>query len=101
MKKKVLIGMSGGIDSSVAAYLLLQAGYEVEGITLRLWGDSGEEEKDWKSRSCCKVGIARYVSEKLGIKHSVIDISDKFREEIIGQFLAEYTLGRTPNPCVR
>ena len=101
MKKRVLIGMSGGIDSSVAAYLLLQSGYEVAGITLRLWGDSGEEEKDWKSRSCCKIGIARYVAERLGIKHSVIDISDQFREHIIGQFLAEYTSGRTPNPCVR
>ncbi len=101
MKKRVLIGMSGGIDSSVAAYLLLQSGHEVEGITLRLWGDSGEEEKDWKSRSCCKIGIARYVAERLGIKHSVIDISDQFRADIIGQFLTEYTSGRTPNPCVR
>jgi tRNA-specific 2-thiouridylase len=101
MKMRVLIGMSGGIDSSVAAYLLLKSGYEVEGITLRLWGDAGEDEKDWKSRSCCKIGIARYVAEKLGIKHSVVDISNQFKEEIIGQFLAEYTLGRTPNPCVR
>lgn len=101
MKKRVLVGMSGGIDSSVAVHLLLRSGYDVEGITLRLWGDSGEEEKDWKSRSCCKIGIARYVAEKLGIKHSVVDISNQFREEIIGQFLAEYTLGRTPNPCVR
>lgn len=100
-KKKVLVGMSGGVDSSVAAYLLLQSGFEVEGITLRLWGDVDEDEKDWKSRSCCKIGIARYVAERLGIPHSVIDISNQFKQDIIEQFLAEYTSGTTPNPCVR
>lgn len=100
-KKRVLIGMSGGVDSSVAAYLLLQTGFEVEGITLRLWGDTNEDEKDWKSRSCCKVGIARYVAERLKIPHSVIDISNRFRQDVIEQFLIEYTSGSTPNPCIR
>lgn len=100
-KKRVLIGMSGGVDSSVAAYLLLGSGFEVEGITLRLWGDTNEDEKDWKSRSCCKVGIARYVAERLGIQHSFIDISNRFRQDVIEQFLIGYTSGSTPNPCVR
>lgn len=100
-RRRVLIGMSGGVDSSVAAYLLLRSGFEVEGITLRLWGDADEDEKDWKSRSCCKIGIARYVAKRLGIPHSVIDISDQFRQDVIEQFLIEYTSGSTPNPCIR
>lgn len=86
--KKILIGMSGGVDSSAAALLLLKQGYEAGGCTLRLTdGDSGEAD-------------AKSVCDKLGIPHTVIDLRDMFREKVIDKFAESYILGETPNPCL-
>lgn len=100
----VLLGMSGGVDSSVAAALLVQQGYKVQGITLQVWEQEDETaatSKRWQERGCCKVGVARYVAEKLGIQHEVIDTRRTFRSGVIDDFLEGYLSGTTPNPCVR
>ncbi len=89
MNKKVLIGMSGGVDSSVAAYLLKNQGYEVYGATMRLHDYTASAEKD-----------AQAICKKLGIDFSVFDLRDKFKQHIIDNFVNEYKGGRTPNPCI-
>lgn len=103
-RPRVLVGMSGGVDSSVAAALLLEQGYEVIGVTIKTYnyeevgGNSGNES------SCCSLeGIndARRVCLQLGIPHLVVDLTEPFRQQIIEDFVAEYFRGRTPNPCVR
>ncbi|MFQ5455747.1 MAG: tRNA 2-thiouridine(34) synthase MnmA [Nitrospirota bacterium] len=99
--KKVVIGMSGGVDSSVAASILKEEGYDLYGITLQLWKENGDEDKKWQERSCCKVNIARYVSERLEIPYEVIDVQDAFRNQVVDEFYREYMRGRTPNPCIR
>ncbi|MGQ9631299.1 MAG: tRNA 2-thiouridine(34) synthase MnmA [bacterium] len=91
---RVVVAMSGGVDSSVAAALLLKEGYEVVGMTMRI----GEFEG-----SCCSldsVADARRVAQKLGIKHYVINLADEFSRTVIENFCEEYRRGRTPNPCV-
>lgn len=88
--KKVLLGMSGGTDSSVAALLLKDAGYEVTGITFRFYEKNGDMEYLDDARELC---------EKLGIVHLVYDAREIFREQIIGYFVKEYMLGHTPVPC--
>ena len=100
----VLLGMSGGVDSSVAAALLVRQGYQVQGITLQVWEHEDESvatSKKWQERGCCKVGIARHVAKVLDISHEVIDARDTFRRGVIDDFLHGYTTGTTPNPCVR
>jgi len=100
----VLLGMSGGVDSSVAALLLTRQGYEVHGVTLQVWEHENEEvaaSKRWEERGCCKVGIARYVAQKLAIPHQVVDARTQFRTAVIDDFVASYANGTTPNPCVR
>ncbi len=100
----VLLGMSGGVDSSVAAALLVREGYEVHGITLQVWEHEDEAvspSKKWQERGCCKVGIAKHVARLLNISHEVIDARDMFRKGVIDDFLHGYTTGTTPNPCVR
>ena len=100
----VLVGMSGGVDSCVAAALLVRQGFEVHGVTLQVWEHENESvaaSKRWQERGCCKVGIARYVAEKLGISHEVVDTRDSFRRHVIDDFLGGYLGGTTPNPCVR
>jgi len=99
--RRVVVGMSGGIDSAVTAALLKEAGYDVIGVTLTLWKDEGEDEKRWQDRSCCKVGLARHVAKLLSIPHHVLDIQEEFRSEIIDDFCDAYLVGQTPNPCVR
>jgi tRNA-specific 2-thiouridylase len=98
--KKVVVGLSGGVDSAVVASMLVAEGYRVEGITLRTWSEPGEREKRWQDRSCCKIGIAQYVAQELGIPHRVIDAQERFRRAVIDDFCATYARGRTPNPCV-
>jgi len=100
----VLLGMSGGVDSSVAAALLVRQGYDVHGVTLQVWEHEDESvaaSKKWQERGCCKVGLAKYVAKTLNISHEVIDTRDMFRRGVIDDFLQQYAAGTTPNPCVR
>lgn len=97
---KIVVGLSGGVDSAVVASMLVQAGYRVEGVTLRTWSEPGEREKRWQDRSCCKIGIAQYVAQELGIPHRVIEAEARFRRAVIDDFCRTYAAGRTPNPCV-
>jgi tRNA-specific 2-thiouridylase len=100
----VLLGMSGGVDSSVAAALLVRQGYDVRGLTLQVWEPENETtavSKKWQERGCCKIGIARFVAKSLGISHEVIDTRQIFRDGVIDDFLRGYNAGFTPNPCVR
>jgi tRNA-specific 2-thiouridylase len=96
--------MSGGVDSSVAASLLVEQGYDVYGVTLQIWEHEDESvavSKRWQERGCCKVGIARYVAKRLGIPHEIIDTRANFRADVIADFLSGYQAGNTPNPCIR
>ena len=100
MKERVLVAMSGGVDSSVAAALLVQQGYEVVGATMKLFchGD------DVPDRPCCSldsVNDARRVCEQLGVPHYVINLETRFGHDVIDDFVSEYARGRTPIPCVR
>lgn len=101
--KRVVLGMSGGVDSSVAAKLLKQQGHEVIGVTLKVWEEEDESSvsKRWQERGCCKVGMARHVAELLGISHQVIDTRERFQKGVIDDFIGGYIQGTTPNPCVR
>jgi tRNA-specific 2-thiouridylase len=97
--QKVLIGMSGGVDSSVAAYLLKDMGYEVEGLSLILW----EERKSTDFKTCCSlqaVEEASDIASHIGITHTVLDLRDDFIEKVIEPFVNAYTTGLTPNPCI-
>ena len=98
MKKRVLLGMSGGVDSSVSAILLQKEGYEVIGCTMRLWelGDNGEES------ACCgsqAIQEAKRVCAQLGIPHYTINCKKEFKEKVVDNFIKEYKEARTPNPC--
>jgi tRNA-specific 2-thiouridylase len=100
----VVVAMSGGVDSSVAAALLLEQGYNVIGITLNLWPESDSAEAESRHSACCSldaVGDARQVADKLGIPHYTLNVRDLFDRTVIQNFLEEYQAGRTPNPCVR
>ncbi|HEX9106046.1 MAG TPA: tRNA 2-thiouridine(34) synthase MnmA [Longimicrobiales bacterium] len=97
----VLCAMSGGVDSSVAAALLVEQGYRVIGATMKTFCYSGTPAQ---ARSCCGLeGIAdaRRVCDTLGIPHYVVDMEEAFTRDVIDDFVAEYVAGRTPNPCVR
>jgi tRNA-specific 2-thiouridylase len=97
--EKVVVAMSGGVDSSVAAALLKEQGYGVIGMMLRLWSEPGKEE----SNRCCtpdSMAQARRVAAKLGIPFYVIDAKDIFRETVVEYFLEGYARGETPNPCL-
>ena len=96
--------MSGGVDSSVAALLLTEQGYDVQGVTLQVWEPEDEHAavtKKWEERGCCKVGLARHVAQRLGIPHEVVDTRETFRKNVMDDFIAGYLSGTTPNPCVR
>jgi len=101
MKKKVLIAMSGGVDSSVAAYLLKAKNYRVVGATIKTWAkEDCEIEKD---RACCSgdsIAYAKSVAHRLDIPHYVFDLSKQFEKNVINYFNDEYKHGRTPNPCI-
>ena len=103
-KPTVLLGMSGGVDSSVAALLLTEQGYDVQGVTLQVWEPEDADAavtKKWEERGCCKVGLARHVAQRLGIPHEVVDTRETFRTNVVDDFIAGYLDGTTPNPCVR
>ncbi len=93
--------MSGGVDSSVAAAVLVKRGYEVIGLTMQIWQES---QTDPRHAGCCSLGAvedARRVARKLGIAHYVMNFKEEFRESVIQNFIDEYAAGRTPNPCVQ
>lgn len=101
MKKKVVVGMSGGVDSSVAAYLLKEQGYDVIGITLRMSPDN--EETMENEGGCCSLSAvedARRVCDRIGIPFYVLNFKDIFKEKVIDYFIDEYMVGKTPNPCI-
>lgn len=101
-KKRVLIGMSGGIDSTVAAILLQEQGYELVGATFRTF-DSIKESCLAKEKGCCSIESiieAQRMAAILGFEHHILDFRDTFREHVIANFVDEYAQGRTPNPCV-
>jgi tRNA-specific 2-thiouridylase len=93
---RVLVAMSGGVDSSVAAALMLEAGHDVVGATMKLWG--GESDS-----GCCSVADvedARRVAQQLGIAHHVFNFTDDFDAQVVAPYVADHAAGRTPNPCV-
>ena len=101
MKKKVVVGMSGGVDSSVAAYLLKEQGYDVIGITLRMSPDDDETIEN--EGGCCSLSAvedARRVCDRIGIPFYVLNFKDIFKEKVIDYFIDEYMVGKTPNPCI-
>ena len=102
MKKRVLLGMSGGIDSTVSAMLLLEQGYEVVGVTFRTY-DSIKESCIAKEKGCCTIESimeAKHNAEKMGFEHHIVDFREPFKRCVIQNFIDEYMAGRTPNPCV-
>jgi len=102
MKKRVLLGMSGGIDSTVSAMLLLEQGYEVVGVTFRTY-DSMKESCIAKEKGCCTIDSimeARHNAQKMGFEHHIVDFRDAFKRCVMQNFIDEYMAGRTPNPCV-
>ena len=102
-KERVLVAMSGGVDSSVAAVMLHEQGYEVIGITMKTWDYSRSGGKSDKETGCCtleSMNDARQIAVRHGFKHFIVDIRDEFGDWVIDRFVDEYMNGRTPNPCV-
>lgn len=99
-KKKVLVAMSGGTDSSAVCMMLLEQGYQVQGVTMRMWDTPAkfstpqQEQPDY-------ILDARNLAEKLGFEHHIMDMRQNFRQCVISDFIGEYLSGRTPNPCVQ
>ena len=98
-ERRVLVGMSGGIDSSAVCMLLQEQGYEVVGVTLRMW-DLSKHFPNSEQTEPIHVVEARTLAEKLGIEHHSMDVRLDFRQTVIQDFIEEYMQGRTPNPCV-
>lgn len=102
MKEKVVVGMSGGVDSSVAAYLLKEQGYDVIGVTMQIWQDEDVFVQSQEG-GCCglsAVDDARRVAERLEIPYYVMNFKEDFHKYVIDYFVSEYEKARTPNPCI-
>jgi len=106
MGERVVVAMSGGVDSSVAAALLVDQGYEVVGVMLRLWsepGDGCDPLRPASDNRCCTLEamhVARSVAERLGIPFYVVNAEERFKAAVVEMFIREYSSGRTPNPCL-
>ena len=104
---RIVVAMSGGVDSSVAAALLKEQGHEVIGMMLRLWSEPGTTEDDDLEKvvqnTCCSleaVDDARRVARKLAIPFYLVNVEQEFKEQVVDLFYREYVAGRTPNPCL-
>lgn len=102
MSKRVIVAMSGGVDSAVAAGLLVREGYDVVGVTMRLWSRDDAEGRLHQKRCCGVEDIddARAAADVLGIPHYVLNLEDEFNRKVVDYFVGEYERGRTPNPCL-
>lgn len=104
MPDKVLVAMSGGVDSSVALLKTIEMGYEAIGITMKLWEYRDVGGNLLEDSNCCSVGAinnAKLVCDRMDVPHYTLDFTDVFRTSVVDNFAAEYLAGRTPNPCVR
>jgi tRNA-specific 2-thiouridylase len=102
--KKVLCAMSGGVDSSVAAALLVEQGYEVIGVTMKLWRGEDDPFAAHRYGGCCTIGAtedARRIADSIDIPYYVMNLQDEFDSAVVQNFVDEYAAGRTPNPCAR
>jgi tRNA-specific 2-thiouridylase len=102
-KNPLVVAMSGGVDSSLAAFLLSQKGYHVVGMSMKLWDFKEVGGNPHPDGRCCSVeslNDARAVCQKMGVPHYVVDLRDDFKREVISNFVEEYIKGRTPNPCI-
>lgn len=104
-RKRVVVAMSGGVDSSVAAALLKEQGHDVIGVTMQIWNNGGDQRPESGDRkSCCALAAvedARRVANMLDIPYYVMNFADVFQRKVVDDFISEYNLGRTPNPCVK
>ena len=104
MKEKVLVAMSGGVDSSVTLLKIIEMGYEAIGVTMKLWEYKDFGGNNLQENNCCAVSSinkAKLVCERMDVPHYTIDFTDSFRKNVVDNFVDEYIEGKTPNPCVR